>query len=388
MSFRNWRNQKWFPYTVAVCAGVLLYVILTNLSPISITAVSFLTLFHPLLTGAIFAYIIDPLAVFLEKHVLKKMKKPSLRRKVAVILDLIIVLAVIGILLATLIPQLAQSIVTFVSSMDSYTVHIQYILDELNARIPSLNLDFSKLVSTGTDALNRLFTELPAYLKSIAVTASAAGSRLGNILLGLILAIYFLLDKKRILGWLRELFSLVLGDRNYSGFTSFWKRCNDIMIRYIVFELIDSLIVGVVNFIFMVIMQMPYTVLVSVVVGITNLIPTFGPLIGGAVGFLILLLADPAKALIFLIFTCVLQFVDGYLLKPRLFGGSLGIPSVLILISIILGGKLAGIAGILLAIPFAAILSFVYREAFIPWLESLRKPKPEITPPPSTDSIS
>ena len=386
MSFNNrWHDRKWFPYTVAICSGVLLYVVLTHLTPLARVALSFLGLFLPVILGAVVAYIIDPLAVFIENRMLGRMKNAFIRRKLSVVLSLLIVIALIILILASLIPQLIMSVITFISNFDSYMAHIQSLLDMVNERFLDLKLEITSLVSTGSNALYSLLEQLPSYMQEIIYTASQAGSRVGNWLLGFVLAVYFLLDKDRILGWLKRLLSLILGQKHYDRSIVFWKRCNDIMIRYIVFEIIDALIVGVANFIFMLIMGMPYGVLISVVVGVTNLIPTFGPLIGGAVGFVVLLLAAPLQAIIFLIFTCILQTIDGYVLKPRLFGGSLGVPSVLILISIIVGGKLCGIVGILLAIPFAAILSFLYRETFIPWLEARRAKDGEASAP---DDIS
>ncbi len=103
--------------------------------------------------------------------------------------------------------------------------------------------------------------------------------------------------------------------------------------------------------------------MISVVVGLTNLAPTFGPVIGAAIGAFILLLVNPWYALYFLIFTVIIQIIDGYILKPRLFGGALGVPGVVVLICIIIGGRLFGIWGVLLAIPFAAIASFLVKEA-------------------------
>ena len=107
---------------------------------------------------------------------------------------------------------------------------------------------------------------------------------------------------------------------------------------------------------------MPYSILISLVVGITNLAPTFGPIVGGIIGGFILVLVNPFYALWFIIFTVILQTIDGYILKPKLFGGSLGVPGVWILISIIVGSRILGVAGILLAIPFAAIVDFIYHD--------------------------
>ena len=118
---------------------------------------------------------------------------------------------------------------------------------------------------------------------------------------------------------------------------------------------------------------MQYPVLVSFIVGVTNLAPTFGPIVGGVLGTLILVFAKPLDALAFVIFTIILQLIDGYVVKPRLFGSSLGVPPVWILVTIIIGGNIFGVIGILLAIPFAAIMTYVYRDILEKKMEERRK---------------
>ena len=163
-------------------------------------------------------------------------------------------------------------------------------------------------------------------------------------------------------------------DETFNKCGDFMSRCNDILVRYISVDIVDGLIVGAVNFLFMLIMGMPYSVLISVIVGVTNLAPTFGPIIGAVLGSFILVLVNPWHALWFLVFTVVLQTVDGYILKPKLFGDSLGVSSLMILIAIVIGGRLFGVVGILLAIPFAAIIDFTWKDFVIKKLEE-RKAK-------------
>ncbi|MCI6637735.1 MAG: AI-2E family transporter, partial [Lachnospiraceae bacterium] len=157
----------------------------------------------------------------------------------------------------------------------------------------------------------------------------------------------------------------------------FWNHCNTIMIRYIVGELLDALIIGLSNFVFFLIVGLPYNLLISVVVGVTNLAPTFGPIVGGVVGAFILVLNNPWHALWFIIFTIILQTIDGYVIKPKLFGNTLGVSSVWILVCIIVGGRMFGVPGILLAIPFAAISDYVYNNYILVVLENRKSKRRE-----------
>ena len=122
-------------------------------------------------------------------------------------------------------------------------------------------------------------------------------------------------------------------------------------------------------------MHMPYAMFCSVVVALTNLAPTFGPFVGAFICAVILLLAKPEAVIPFLLFTLLLQLVDGYVIKPRLFGSALKVPAFLVLVFLVVGGKIWGVPGVLLAIPLAAILSYIYKGIAVPWLRSRKEVK-------------
>jgi predicted PurR-regulated permease PerM len=193
------------------------------------------------------------------------------------------------------------------------------------------------------------------------------------LIISFIIAIYMLMDKERLLAGGKRLWKAITNEKSYQISTDFLGRCNSIMMQYIVFDLLDGLLIGILNAIFMLIVGYPYVPLISVIVGVTNLAPTFGPILGAVIGSLILFLINPWYALGFLIFTIALQTVDGYVIKPKLFGGQLGVPSIWILISLIVFGRLWGVIGILLAIPFAAIIDFIYQDVILFRLERRKK---------------
>ena len=163
----------------------------------------------------------------------------------------------------------------------------------------------------------------------------------------------------------------------------FLNRCHLILNRYIVYNLLDCLLVGIINALFMTVLGLPYIGLVSFVIAVSNLIPTFGPIVGAVIGAFILFLVKPWYALAFLIFTVVLQTLDAYFIKPKLIGDSLGISGLWLLIGVIVGGRMFGIVGILLAIPAIAIIDFTYRDYFLPWLENRRRAREEAAKLPS-----
>lgn len=359
MGFGDWKNQKWFPYTVASCSGVLLFVILMNLSTIGNILGRVFQYFSPVVIGCVLAYVMEPFIMRLQKGLFRKIKKKKLNRLLSVVLTLAIAIVLLTVILVSLIPQLIGSITTLLSNFDTYLEQLQKWLESLNGGFLKKYVDLTGFFESNLNSLIHLESKLPNYLEKIMGAFSAIGEGVVNWVMGAILAVYFLLDKERIFwGW-KTLIILISSPAKYRKFFSFLKSCNDIMETYIIAELVEALVVGSANFIFMLIFGMPYAVLVSVVVGITNVIPTFGPIFGAAFGGLILLLADPWKAVAFLIFTAILQALDGYVLKPKMYGDALGVSPVMILVFIIVGGKMFGVIGILIAIPLAAILSIV-----------------------------
>ncbi len=309
----------------------------------------------------------------MEKKVFFKVKGEILRRNLSVILSVAGIFAFLGVLLGNMIPQLANSAMTFVSNMGDYIVSLQNYLKELSDNASGMHIDISSFVNSSDSMLEQLEKLVPEDASGVINTSKDIGSSVVNIVLGIILSIYFLIDAKRLKMNFKRLMKALLTEKAYRSSAEFWHKCDQILVRYIAFSLIDALIVGIVNAIFMAICGMKYAVLVSMIVGVTNLAPTFGPLVGALLGAFILLLVKPWYALAFLIFTVILQTFDGYILKPKLFGESFGVSGLWILIGIIVGGRMFGVVGILFAIPAVAILDFTYKNYFLYKIEELKE---------------
>lgn len=363
------KNKKWMNNTIALCAAVLFYLVLSRLGTIFGGIAAFFRFISPVLAGIAFAYIMNPMAVLLQRGPLRGMKQERKQWIVANVITILVVLLVLTLILVAVIPQLVESVLGLINNMGYYAKGLTKMLNDLNAQAASNRIDISKLTEAGENLLGRLTSYVSAHSGELISTVSSVGSNVVTAVISFILAIYFLMDKKHLQAGLKRLLSLLLSDRGYRNLMGFGRRCNAILVRYVWCDLLDGLIIGCSNSVFMMIMQMPYAALVSVVVGVTNLAPTFGPIVGGVVGVFVLMLENPWHALAFLIFTVVLQTIDGYVLKPKMFGGLLGVPGIWILIMIIIGGRMFGVIGILLAIPVAAILDFVYKEYILPALE-------------------
>ena len=388
--FRNLvKNHTSVFVFAALAAGILCvvmtgYVIFSNIGAIGGFISGVTRVLSPVIIGLVTAYIIDPLAMVFEDKVLRKMKNGKTRRTLSVLIALIIVLALLGLFVGTLIPSLISSISMLIDNAESYYETVEDVAEKINGIGFGLNIDLKAIENSVNNMLGNLVNNLSDNLSSVLNTTKNIGASLVNALLGVILAVYFLFSKKSLLGALERLRRAIWTPKQYEEKTRFWNRCNDIFTQYIGCNLIDALIIGMATAVFMLALGMPYAPLVAFVVGVANLIPTFGPIIGAVVGALLLVLVKPAYALWFLVFTVAIQILDAYVIKPRLFSSSFGISAVLTLVSITVGSNLFGIVGVLLAIPVAAILSFVYDERLIPWLEKKTSDRAVKTPAPAS----
>lgn len=363
--WKKCKEQPWFSYSVAICIGILFYTLINNLSVIGGVLYSIWAVLKPLIYGLILAYLIDPLARFYQHKPLGKMKKEAIARNLSVIFALLTVVIALGGLGAAVVPQLVKSVVSVFNELSDTITNIENNSGSLAMGLP-LGLDkYLANISVSETILEGVGGFVTSNLSNIATVSSTVGNGFANFLIAFILCIYYMMDKERLKVQTRRVVRAFLhNDEKYDTFHDFCVRADKILLKYISCNLLEAFIVGVANAVLMLIFGMPYVLLISVVVGITNLAPTFGPIVGALIGALMLVLEKPIYALIFLIFTVVIQTIDGYIIKPKLFGDTLGVSSLLILMTIIVGGRLFGVVGILLAIPFAAIAQYVFDETY------------------------
>ena len=362
-------KEKWAAYTVALCSAVVLYMVLTHLNVLGHLLAGIWKIGSPVFMALVIAYVMAPLVGMYSKYVLHRVEQEKLRHTLSVLLAVLSVVLFFVILMVALVPQVIDSIVMFVGNLNIYVLSFQQFMRQLSSFAAHHDIDLSQFISSSDEMLQSISRILPENLNKIVNASYGFGAKLFDWIISFILAIYLMLDGQNLrFGFMRLLHAL-LPSGVYASSASFWRRCNTILIRYIACDLLDGMIIGLLNWVFMVIMQMPYVAIISVVVGVTNLAPTFGPMAGAVIGAFILVLVKPVYALWFLLFTLVLQTVDGYVIKPRLFGEQLGVSSVWILIALVVGGRLLGVAGILLAIPFAAIGDYVYHDYVLKNLE-------------------
>ncbi len=372
---KNILKNRWASNALAITIGVLVYLFFSHLDVVGRGIAAFFGFINPVIIALIIAYVMDPLTKVFEHYVFRRMRRETARRNLAVVCTILIILAGFVFLMVALIPQIVNSIITFFNNVNVYADEIRTLLANLQEKAAGSRFDFSKILNGGQALLDTIVGKIPSNVDSIINTSFSIGRNIMTWVIAVIMSIYFLADKSRLQAGFGKLMHAILSERMFQSSCKFWNHCNTIMIRYIVGELLDALIIGVSNFVFFLIAGLPYNLLISVVVGVTNLAPTFGPIVGGVVGAFILVLNNPWHALWFIIFTIILQTIDGYVIKPKLFGNTLGVSSVWILVCIIVGGRMFGVPGILLAIPFAAISDYVYNNYILVVLENRKSKK-------------
>jgi len=374
--FDKLKDQRWFAYTLAGCVTVVVYIVLSHISVLHRGVNTVVSYLGPLIGGCVIAYIMNTLAKAYQRLFFRKVKKEKTGWRLSILLTVITVLAFLILMTAIVVPQLATSIYKLARNLNTYVETLQGWLENWGLGHNALGrlLNIQQLADSSEALLEAVVKYLSENTGKIISASTEAGKGIFNFVIAFIMSVYLLLEKSNLKKGAHRLMNAVFARQKRHDFViAVLRKCNIILNRYVVFNLVDSIIVGVANAIFMAICGMEYVGLISFLVAVANLVPTFGPLVGGICGAFILVLTRPLHALLFVGFTIILQFLDGYVLKPRLYGSSLGISGLLVLTAIIVGGRIAGLVGILLAVPAAAILDYLYADCFLPWLENRRR---------------
>ena len=358
-------------FCVIACA-ILFYMALNYIGLVGKALRSLVTILSPFIWGLVISYLLNPLVRTLAKKLFgplcrriyaksKRSNGEGLARGLSVLFSEIFMLAIVTGLFFLIIPQLYSSIETIIVNSPVY-------IDKLTTWATKMLTDFPELRSYVTQMLGDINQDLMSWLQtSVLPGLGSLLSNVGtgvkyvvtgvyNLVIGIIVSVYILSDSetftanaKRILYSLltpemakKLLEGLDFTDRTFVGFLNG--------------KLLDSAIIGLICYIVCAILDMPYALLVSVLVGVTNIIPFFGPFIGAVPSALVILMVSPLKCLIFVIFVIILQQVDGNIIGPKILGSSVGINGFWVMFSIIMGAGLFGFWGMLLGVPVFVVI--------------------------------
>ncbi len=342
---------------IIVLMGVGFYVALQNFEAVLEWLNDILSILSPFIFAFALAYLLNPLVKKVNVKLSKIIpKKDKLRNNISIMISYVIALAFLSLIVAMVIPQVILSITTLFNSLPIYIDNLFVLLTNLEKQFTLPTGTLTALVSEDSELVSYVTNFVADFLPEIFDYSVRFGSSLVTIIMAFIVSIYMLQGKERLLRQSRKLLYAVFTPKKAEELRFIVTHSNKVFSGFIIGKAIDSLIIGLLCFIGMTILGLPYTPLISVVIGVTNFIPFFGPFIGAIPSVLILLIVNPWDALWFGIFVLALQQFDGNILGPYILGDSTGLTAIWVLVAIVVGGDLFGIIGMVIGVPVFAVL--------------------------------
>lgn len=367
---------------LVILTGIACFFVFLRFDAIASAIGRIVEVLSPITYGLVFAFLMNPIVKKVEKFVkplvLKGVKKEERAQKTArgigIITALIVVLAIITALLNMVIPELYKSIRNLVVTLpDQIAEWVQFVngIIETDTNVgkilKTVVLESSAALEkwVETDLLNWVQTDLLERTNDIVTGLTTGVISIVNVVLdivvGIIVSIYVLFGKEKFANQSKKIVYAMMKPRNANNLLHIVNKANEIFAGFIIGKIIDSAIIGVLCFIGVSILKMPYALLVSVIVGVTNIIPFFGPFIGAIPSAILILLVDPMKGLYFIIFVLLLQQLDGNVIGPKILGDSTGLSSFWVIFSILVSGGLFGFVGMIVGVPTFALIYYIVK---------------------------
>ncbi|SCI80029.1 pheromone autoinducer 2 transporter [uncultured Clostridium sp.] len=351
---------------IVVCCSIIFYRIVWDTSMFAGKVSEIISTLQPFIIGGVIAYLLNFILVFVEDKLLSKEKfnnlKPKSKRALGLLVTYIVAFILIYLFVQFVLPQLVSSIMGLVNDIPMYIANLSDLITsythDLNVNKEQLNLAVDKL----TDLINYFISVAAGLIPVLGEALRIVASSVWNIILGFIVSIYLLIDKEKFFGLGKKVIFAVFSEKHAKRTLELIDRSNDTFGRFLSGKIIDSAIIGVLTFIVLTIFKMPYVLLISVIIGITNIIPFFGPFFGAIPATIIILFVSPIKALWFILIIIIIQQIDGNIIGPKILGDSIGISAFWILFSLLVAGKVLGLVGMIIGVPLFAIVYSIIKE--------------------------
>lgn len=358
-----------------IAFAILLYVGLQNTKLVGGVLRYLLGLAAPFLIGGCIAFVLNVPMRFFERNlfsssqITKSKRLRKMKRSLSLVLTLIVVFGVVVIMLFMVVPELYNSFAAIAKELKLARTRIPQLLDEAAAMLPMLageiavlkdhflNIDWQ---SIGAIVIG--FFQNGNILSHTFNIATSVVSGVGNAIIGLVFAIYVLFQKEDLGRQFRRLFYSFLPETYVDRFLEICNLTSSSFNSFLSGQCLEAFILGMMFFISMSLLGLPYALVIAVLIGVTAMIPIFGAFIGCIVGALLILIISPVKALWFIVLFLVLQQVEGNVIYPRVVGSSVGLPSIWVLAAVTLGANVAGVVGILFAIPVCSVIYTLLRQ--------------------------
>ena len=351
------------------------------------------TIFHilsPIVWGIVISYLLWPIVKWIRDSLTPRLPafiQPEKRRRrvglgLGIAGALALMLFVIVVLISMVLPELVNTVMTLVNNFSAYVTYVQNLEGALNDLLSS-NPQLQGIVHSAFDSLagwlgswvqNDLLNQVNVIVTGFTSGVIGAGRFILNFIIGIIVSIYVFASKESFAGQFKKILYAVFKPEQVNVILDVLRHSDQIFGGFISGKILDSLIIGILCFICLSILKMPYAILVSVVVGVTNVIPFFGPFIGAIPSAFLILVVNPQQCLIFLIFILILQQIDGNIIGPAILGDSTGLSSFWVIFSILLGGGLFGFAGMILGVPICGVAYYIGKRLVESRLQRRRYP--------------
>ena len=348
-------NKELKDKLLLVTYGVILFIILTNYK-IVLEAISKLySVFYPFIIGMIIAYILNIIVNLLENKPLKKLNKG--KRVLSVTLSMLIIISFLILLLSTLIPQIENAGEIFIDNLPKYQETINELGNKYGLSEEEINIIDIQDNKLGKELIKKIKSNSNSLLETGLGFASSILNGFVNAFIGIVFAVYILMDKEHLARQVKKLLRRILKEKHYNKLIDLCTISHKTFSDFIRAQTVEAFNLGLLCFIGMLIFRFPYAGTISVVVGVTALVPILGAFVGLIVGAFLIFMVNPIQALWFFIFFEVLQQIENNLIYPRVVGGKIGLPSIWVLVAVTVGGSLWGVFGMLIGVP---ILSVIY----------------------------
>ena len=354
-------------YTLIVIGiSILMYQLAVETEVIGVQIKVIIATLQPFVIGFVIAYLLNFILVFLERNLNKidnyKTLTKKLKRAISLVLTYIVAAFMGYLFISFVLPQLVDSISGLVNDIPSYVENATKLAEEISNNLeidPQLMNQAMEQWNEVTQKVTNIITDL---IPKIAELLKTTASSIWNIFIGIIISVYMLIDKENFTALGKKISYATLSNKNAEILIGLVDRTNTTFSKFLSGKIIDSTIIGILTFIILIVFKMPYALLVSIIIGITNIIPFFGPFIGAVPAFIIIMFVSPIKALWFLVIIFLIQQLDGNVIGPKILGDSIGISAFWILFSILVAGKLLGLVGMIIGVPLFAVVYSVIKE--------------------------
>lgn len=360
-----------------IAASICFYYLIFHGDRFSNQINAFFTVISPVMYGIIIAYLLTPLVngleTYLIKPILQRLKQTSKRaqkymRGVSIIMTLVIVGMLIYAFFSILIPNIVTSVKTISVQFPTYIENLTNWSTRFLADNPDIEVMVVRFLDTYSEEFydylnNTIVPQMETIIKQVSLSMISLLKILWNFIIGFVISIYVMYSKETFAGQAKKIVYSILRTTTANQFIKDVRFASDTFIGFISGKIIDSFIIGCICFVGTSVLKMPYALLVSVIVGVTNIIPFFGPYLGAIPSAVLILMVSPVKCAYFIIFIIILQQIDGNLIGPKILGGSTGLSGFWVIFSITVFGGIMGIPGMIIGVPFFAVLyAFIRRH--------------------------